>query len=118
MSINWNWSKKHGEMDVMFNNEKYTVNIYESNALLCAIYEFEKDRKSVYNLYTFWSDKDHAKRCLGLVKDHDNIMTDIVEVRLDVVSKYSKPIGDLLLKAMKEHKWDIKLSYYYEEIGE
>lgn len=116
--LTWTWSKKHGEMDIMWNDKKYTVNLYESNALLCAISEWKEDGEKMYNMYTFWCDKDHAKNCLGLTKGHNNLMTSVVEVRLNAASDYSKPIGDLFLTAMKKQKWDIKLSYYYEEMGE
>lgn len=72
MALLWNWNSKCGEATFMdtYNgdNRTYTVNLYEGNAYLIFIREYEEDGKSMYNLSTFWADKEHMKNCLGLNK--------------------------------------------------
>lgn len=80
MALNWYWENKCGECIIesntahidLENNEVHdtcTLNLYEGNAYLIFIHEFEQDGKNMYNLWTFWSDKTHMKRCLGLDKN-------------------------------------------------
>ena len=75
MSLNWNWNGKIGEVTIKehYAGETFKVNLYEGNAFLIFIYEFTEDGKEKYNVWSFWADREHAKNCLGISKDCDNI---------------------------------------------
>lgn len=51
--------------------------------------EWNEDGIDKYALYTFFADETHAKNCLGLTKNHDNIFTnggygaEIVKIRIN-----------------------------------
>lgn len=70
MALNWNWSDKCGA--IRFTQKRhdkeynYTVSLYQGNAYLIMLWEYQENGQDMYNLYSFWADKDHAKRCLGI----------------------------------------------------
>lgn len=68
MSINWNWKDKIGVLRVRreFDDEvqRFDVAIYEGNADLIFIYEFNDGGVDKYSLYNFYCDLDHFKRCM------------------------------------------------------
>lgn len=72
MALYWNWSEKCGEavMTQIINDKEkeFTFNLYQGNAYLIFISEYMEDNKEVYNVWSFWVDKEHAKNCLGLGK--------------------------------------------------
>ena len=107
MSLNWNWSEKCGEAVFEQRDKEFTVNLYQGNAYLIFIYEYEEDGNNMYNLFTFWADKGHAKRCLGLEKDYQgvkyNLYTDtdkLKKIRLNKkkCNRFAELVG-LLAKA-------------------
>lgn len=81
MALYWDWKDKVGEAIFVSNvGKEYTINLYKGNAFLIFINEYkETDEKgeehNMYNLYSFFCDEAHAKRCLGLVKGTDNIFS-------------------------------------------
>ena len=79
MALNWRWEDKCGEaiveQEIDGKVEQFTKSLYEGNAFLIFLSEWEKDGSNMYSLYTFFADEAHAKRCLGLVKDYTNIFT-------------------------------------------
>jgi hypothetical protein len=73
MSLNWEWSGKVGEMTVveMHPDEperEFKFDLYNGNACLIMIYEFEENGQEMYNVSGFFVDKAHMKNCLGLNK--------------------------------------------------
>lgn len=46
------------------------MSLYEGNAYLIVLREDEVNE--TYSLITFWADKEHMLRCLGLRKDYNN----------------------------------------------
>lgn len=68
MSINWNWKDKIGELKVrrVFSGEieEFSISIYEGNADLIFIYEFEENGVKKYTLFNFFCDLQHLKRCV------------------------------------------------------
>lgn len=72
MALTWQWKDKCGEAIVQqtWNNETkdFTVNLYEGNAYLIFINEWEEKGENLYSLYTFFADKEHMRNCLGLNK--------------------------------------------------
>lgn len=92
MSLNWLWKDKCGE--IVFEqtrgtgeNEKtfeYTLSLYEGNAFLIMIHEYKDDNgNDIYNMYSFFVDKTHAKKCLGLQKNSDGKLNNIFEGGFD-----------------------------------
>lgn len=77
MSLNWDWKDKIGELTIKQKQtengkdtwNRYKISLYEGNALLIMLYEFKTDDgKEMWDMWSFWSDKTHAKRMLGLDK--------------------------------------------------
>lgn len=107
MALNWSWSEKCGEAVFEQRGKEFTVNLYQGNAYLIFIYEYEEDGNDMYNLFTFWADKVHAKRCLGLEKGYENLYNDerdqLKKIRINKskFSKASEMIG-LLVKAFDD----------------
>lgn len=66
MAYNWDWNRKMGEIYY----DKFHYNLYQGNGVMIAINEWtdEKDGAEKYQVVWFFCDKDHMKRCLGLVK--------------------------------------------------
>ena len=76
MSLNWSWKEKCGEatiLDTMRDEEPkpFNVSLYTGNAYLIMLYEWEEDGKELWNMFSFWADKDHMNHCLGLNKKKD-----------------------------------------------
>ena len=66
--LQWDWENKVGEVE-MFNYDKVvTYNLYQGNAFLIMIYEYNEDGKDMYSMHNFFADETHAKRMLGLDK--------------------------------------------------
>lgn len=107
MALNWSWSEKCGEAVFEQRGKEFTVNLYQGNAYLIFIYEYEEDGNNMYNLFTFWADKVHAKRCLGLEKGYENLYSDerdkLKKIRINKskFSKTSEMVG-LLAKAFDD----------------
>lgn len=109
MSLNWSWNEKCGEAVFEQHDKEFTVNLYQGNAYLIFLYEY-KDKETghdMYNLWTFWADKTHAKRCLGLEKGYENLYSDardkLKKIRINKAkcSKASEIVG-LLVKAFDD----------------
>lgn len=77
MSLNWRWDEKCGEAVVedVVQKKEFTKSLYEGNAFLIFLSEWNEDGIDKYSLYTFFADETHAKTCLGLNKKSD--MTNI-----------------------------------------
>lgn len=71
MSLNWNWSDKMGS--ITFDNG-HTMNLYQGNALMIGIWEFEDD---TYTLGWYAADREHLKNMLGLTKGYNNCIEDM-----------------------------------------
>lgn len=74
MALHWNWEEKIGEATLVIKDDtgsdkEATLSLYKGNAFLIFLHEY-KDENGVdmYNLWSFWADKEHAKNCLGLNK--------------------------------------------------
>ena len=77
MSLNWRWNEKIGEaiIEQHIGEEKrlFTKSLYEGNAFLIFLNEWEEDGKNMYSLYSFFADESHAKNCLGITKGYENM---------------------------------------------
>lgn len=72
MGLNWNWNEKCGEINVHrnFRGEEFdfSVNLYKGNAFLIMLSETENN----FEMYGFFSDDVHMKRCFGIDKKWKN----------------------------------------------
>lgn len=76
MAVEWRWNEKCGEATInrLHGNGKIkptTVNLYKGNAYLIMLDEWEENGQEMWNMYSFWLDKNHMKNCLGLTKGKD-----------------------------------------------
>lgn len=102
MSLNWNWSDKVGTLEAMtrvYDGEKlvekpHTFNVYQGNAMLIFIDEYEQDGRKMYSLYNFFADEQHFKNCLGLNKKQgytENHLADDGWIKLRINTKKYYP---------------------------
>ena len=78
MALYWNWSEKVGEAVFEFETDngfiEKTMNLYNGNAYLIIINEYQENGTDMYNMFSFFVDKAHMNRCLGLEKGSTNIL--------------------------------------------
>jgi len=126
MALNWLWKNKCGEAVFLnkYMNEEYTLNLYEGNAFLIFIREWTEKAEDgkdcdMYEVKCFFVDEKHAKRCLGLEEDMDNILESqyntLIKLRLDkskcrnfkkIVDYFSKAYDCLTIETYKETERD------------
>ena len=58
--------EKCGEAVIQQGEKEWTISLYQGNAFLIFVYEYQEDGQNMYQLYNFWADKQHMKNCLGL----------------------------------------------------
>ena len=116
MALNWYWEDKIGEAEIFNYDKVVTYQLYQGNAFLIILYEYtDEEGNDMYQMSGFFTDEAHAKRCLGLVKDTDNIYNTeyhkLQKIRLNK-TKYSntKKLVDMLIKAFD----DITIELYTE----
>lgn len=120
MALNWSWSEKCGELTVVQGEDEFTLNLYQGNALLIALYEYKKREVDMYDMFTFWADKEHMKRCLGTAKKtknnawynmYDDNMLRFTKIRLnkaknrywkDIVKEMATAFDDLTIELYSE----------------
>lgn len=72
MALHWKWDEKCGEAVVAMRTETgekdYTISLYEGNAFLIMLCEWEDHGEKLWSMWNFFADKEHAKNCLGLNK--------------------------------------------------
>lgn len=119
----WSWSDKCGEATIAMTKadgsvQEHVLNLYEGNAYLIMLAEWEEDGKNMYNMYSFWADKAHMKNCLGLNKKEgytDNMYARkyerITKVRLnkakcrnyrDICTALAQAFDDITIEICKE----------------
>lgn len=105
MSINWNWKDKIGELEVSGIHRDIILNIYEGNAVMIFLYEYEEDGKELYQMYNFICDVQHLRRC---VANGDGYFADWKELRLHKWSKNIETIASICARAGVRVVFDIK----------
>ena len=119
MALNWRWENKCGEATIVdIENREHTLNLYEGNAFLIFLREYEENGHNMYSLWSFWADKEHMKNCLGLNKKKgytENIYEDgsskIIKIRLNKDKcRNIKDITTALVQAFD----NIKIEIYKE----
>lgn len=79
MALTWDFKKKCGEAILRQGDRDFTLNLYQGNAYLIFLSEWEEDGKQMYSLNSFWADRDHAKILLGLKKNYDGNFDNIYD---------------------------------------
>lgn len=86
--LRWDWKGKIGEMII---NQKrktdegewskdYTISLYEGNAFMIMLSEYKNEEgEDMWNMFSFFIDKTHAKKCLGLQKNGDGELVNIFD---------------------------------------
>lgn len=117
MSLNWSWDKKVGEATIRQGDKEYTLNLYQGNAFLIFISEYQDENGTdVYQVYTFFADRQHMLNCLGLNKKegHDeNIFgSELKKVRINkALYTHTKELVLALTQAFDE----ISIELYTED---
>jgi hypothetical protein len=123
MALHWQWDEKCGEATLvqMYPDEEdreFKLGLYTGNACLIMLSEWEEDGESMWNMFSFWADKDHMKNCLGLNKKQgytDNMYATpyqkITKVKLnkkkcryfkDIVAALAQAFDDLTIEVVSE----------------
>ena len=105
MALRWDWDEKCGEATITQKRgdevKEYTLTLYQGNAFLIMLNEFEEDGKQMWAMWNFFISKDHAKRCLGLDKTYsDENMFDEDTNRLTKIRLNKAKMGKADLKAL------------------
>lgn len=130
MSLNWSWKYKMGEIVVEQSHSipngtgvestkdvmKFKVNLYHANCLCAGIYEYKdpESDKTLYQVYSFFLDVNHMKRCLGLTNNTYNLFDGKngcdkwVKIKLNTYYKECMTMAPILTKA------GFKVELYYK----
>lgn len=113
MSLRWDWNEKVGEL-ILENGT--VIDLYNGNAYLIMIREYQEDGKDMYQMWSFWADKQHMKNCLGLNKrGHftENLFEDchIAKFRFSKACRNLKDIMSALVDAFD----NINMEVYTDE---
>ena len=122
MALQWNWNESVGtaviESRYEYENEvkEIPITLYEGNAYLIMLHEYNKDGTDVYDMVSFFCDKTHMNNCLGITKGMSNILDEdycrLKKIRLNKKkSRYYKTIISALIKAFD----NIDIEIYSEE---
>lgn len=128
MGLSWDWNDKLGTCKVMQNirdkDEEFELSIYRGNAFAIFVYHYEERGEKYYNVSSFFTGKDHAKKMLGLdKKDKENYGNNLLdshgwerytEFVLDPRRKEAKELAKLLIAA----NWREYPIIRFEEGGE
>ena len=115
MAVTWSWEEKRGEITSKKSNGKnYVTSIYEGNCPLISLYEFKENGEDMYNMHMFFIDDSHAKRCLGLTKEKDNLYPDVTKIKISREHRHFKKI----VKWFSEAYPNITIEIYTENENE
>lgn len=106
MALRWQFDEPGGTVTVQnAEGAERTDNWYEGNALMIVTNEWEKDGESYYSLGWFLADEAHAKACLGLAKDSENMFAPGRISKLTINRKHCyqwKKLVSLMTKAFPD----------------
>ena len=70
MALHWQWNEKCGEAVIGREPggqyEEFTVSLYQGNAFLIMLCEWEDHGEKLWSMWNFFADRQHMKNCLGL----------------------------------------------------
>ena len=111
MALIWDWNEPVGLAKFKIKTEEgegeKIVRLYQGNAYLIMIEEYEENGKDLYTLAGFFADKEHAKNCLGLAKGYkkniyNNQNNKLISICFNKRYTHTAELGAMLLKAFDE----------------
>lgn len=122
MALTWEWNRKIGEavFDELYLDDptkEVTVSLYEGNAFLIFIHKY-KDKntdENMYTLFSFFADKTHMNRCLGLEKGSENIFLHNGRLKRISFNKAKSRNYKQIIPALVKAFDDIEIKVYTEE---
>lgn len=123
MALTWQWKDVAGKALIQqtFGDETrdFVLTLYEGNAYLIFMNEYEENGKDMYSVHSFWVDKAHMNRCLGLEKKnpdsynmYNTPMNKLLKIKLNKAHcQYIKQIVSALVQAFDE----LEIEIYNEE---
>ena len=119
MSLNWRWNEKCGEAVIQQGEKEFSVNLYKGNAFLIFLYEYEENGQNMYQLYSFWADKQHMKNCLGLNRKEgyggNMFDEDGCKLKKIRINKAKYPYTKDLVQALTQAFDDLTIEIFKEE---
>lgn len=117
--LQWDWKNKVGEVEIFNHDRTVTYNLYQGNAFLIMLYEYEEDGKDMYSMHNFFADETHAKRMFGIDKKWetygDNIFNrpkyKMQKIRINKNEygfKNTKKLVNMLLEAFDDIEIEVK----------
>lgn len=113
MAVTWLWKDRCGEITLEQTQndgtvKQFPIRLYDGNCYLVML--SENDEENTYQMYNFFLDKGHAKRCLGLDKKgghteniFDKGWTTWSKVRLNKAKyPHTKELATMLVQAFDE----------------
>lgn len=88
MALTWDFKERCGEAVLKQGDREFILNLYQGNAYLIFLSEWEEDGNHMYSLYSFCSDKTHAKILLGLQKNLDGKKVNIFDEDGNRITKF------------------------------
>lgn len=126
MALRWQWNEKVGTAEIFNRDKLVTYQLYQGNAFLIFLYEWEEDGKEMWSMHNFFADETHAKRMLGIDRNYketygDNIFNkkDYKLHKIRINKKVygesdTKKLVNMLIKAFDQ----IEIEIFAEEIEE
>lgn len=119
MSLNWNWKDRVGDLTLTSRGKEYVNTLYDGNAYLIILSEYEEDGTEYYDLRGFFADKEHAQRCLGIKKGYETYGHNMYEeqdykwtkIRLNKKYRHLKEFTGMLVQAFN----NITIEVYEDE---
>lgn len=119
MSLNWEWKDKCGELTIVQKyaetEKQFTISLYQGNAFLIMLHEYNTEGTDVYDLYGFFNDKAHMRRCFGLGKKSENLHNIYDEWKKIRINKAKYRYTKDLVTALTEAFDNISIELYTEE---
>lgn len=120
MALTWQWNEKCGEAVIRQGTQEFTVDLFKGNAFLIFIYHYtDEEGKAMYQLYSFWADKQHMKNCLGLNRKEgyggNMFDEDGCKLKTIRINKARYPYTKDLVQAISQAFDDISIELYKEE---
>lgn len=116
MSVNWLWKDKMGSIQWKTRSgETVTVDVYQGNCLCVMIYNYTFKKQEKYEFFGFFHDDSHLKKCIGLMKNYDDEITNLykdewISWKLNTFYKQTFTLAKWLTKA------GYPVELYYEVI--
>lgn len=116
MALNWLWENKCGtlvEAGRRWNEEtqktedaEYSYTLYDGNALMIALAEWEEDGETYWQMGDFWVDEKHMENCM-----EDNASR-FIKIRLNTKKIAKKKLNTIIKACIK---YGITIELYASE---